>query len=156
MRMLDKGKIKYTVNSYECDNFIDGCHIADQLGQPYERSFKTLVTKGKSGDYYVYLVPVDKELDMKKCAKAVGEKSVELVHVKDINGVTGYIRGGCTPLGMKKQFVTVIDSSAESFDEIIISGGKIGLQIMLNPADLVKTVRGKFSQITMQTDDSEK
>ena len=108
MRMLDKLKIDYDVHSYECEEFIDGVHIADMLGQSRDSSFKTLVTVGKSGNYYVFALPVDRELDMKKCARAVGEKSLEMVHVKDINAVTGYIRGGCTPIGMKKQFRTVI------------------------------------------------
>ena len=96
MRILDRNKVKYKVNTYECDEFIDGIHIADMLGQPYESSFKTLVTVGKSGNYYVFAIPIAEELDMKKAAKSVGEKSVEMLHVKDINSVTGYIRGGCT------------------------------------------------------------
>lgn len=116
MRILDRNKVKYKVNTYECDEFIDGIHIADMLGQPYESSFKTLVTVGKSGNYYVFAIPIAEELDMKKAAKSVGEKSVEMLHVKDINSVTGYIRGGCTPLGMKKQYMTVVDSSAEQFE----------------------------------------
>lgn len=152
MRILDRNKVKYKVNSYECDEFIDGVHIADKLKQPYEISFKTLVTIGKSGEYFVFAIPVDKELDMKKAAKSVGEKSVEMLHVKDINAVTGYIRGGCTPLGMKKQFVTVVDKSAENFDEIIVSGGRIGFQIMLNPNDLIKVTRGKFEDIVFKAD----
>lgn len=147
MRILDRNKVAYKVNTYDCGEFIDGIHIADMLGQEYDKSFKTLVAGGKSGEYYVFSLPVDKELDMKKAAKSVGEKSVELLHVKDINSVTGYIRGGCTPLGMKKQFVTVVDSSAESFDEIIISGGKLGVQILLDPKDLVKVVGGKFAEV---------
>lgn len=150
MRILDRSKIKYRVNTYECDEFIDGVHIADKLGQPYESSFKTLVTVGKSGAYYVFAIPIAQELDMKKAARAVGEKSVEMLHVKDINSVTGYIRGGCTPLGMKKQYVTVVDSSAQDLDEVIISGGRIGSQIILSPRDLVKVTRGKFEHITVQ------
>lgn len=149
MRILDRNKVSYKVNTYECGEFIDGVHIADMLGQPYESSFKTLVTVGKSGNYYVFAIPIAEELDMKKAAKSVGEKSVEMLHVKDINSVTGYIRGGCTPLGMKKQYMTVVDNSAEQFDEIIISGGRIGSQIMLSPQDLVKVTRGKFESITM-------
>lgn len=152
MRILDRSKIKYRVNTYECDEFIDGVHIADKLGQPYESSFKTLVTVGKSGAYYVFVIPIAEELDMKKAAKAVGEKSVEMLHVKDINSVTGYIRGGCTPLGMKKQYVTVVDSSAQDFDEVIISGGRIGSQIILSPQDLAKVTRGKFEHITVKSD----
>ena len=152
MRILDRNKISYKVNTYECDEFIDGVHIADKLGQPYEISFKTLVTVGKSGEHFVFAIPVNEELDMKKAAKAVGEKSVEMLHVKDINAVTGYIRGGCTPLGMKKQFVTVVDESAEKFDEIIIIGGKIGVQILLNPHDLIKAVKGSFKDIVFKNE----
>lgn len=148
MRMLDKLKIKYTFNTYQCDEFIDGIHIADMLGQPYEKSFKTIVCSGKSGEYFVFVLPIDKNIDLKKASKSVGEKSVELLHVKDINKVTGYIRGGCTPIGMKKQYKTVIHKSAEDFDEIIISGGKIGIQIFINPDDLCRVVNGKFEDIT--------
>ncbi|CUQ83700.1 Cys-tRNA(Pro)/Cys-tRNA(Cys) deacylase ybaK [[Eubacterium] siraeum] len=126
MRILDKNKINYEVNTYECDEFIDGVHIADMLGQPYESSFKTLVTEGKSKNYYVFAIPIALELDMKKAAKAIGEKSIEMVHVKDINAVTGYIRGGCTPIGMKKQYKTVYHSTIKDFDKVIVSGGKLG------------------------------
>lgn len=147
MRILDKNKIPYEVVTYQCDEFIDGVHIADQLGQPYEISFKTLVTIGKSGNYYVFVLPVDREVDFKKAAKCAGEKSVEMIHVKDINAVTGYIRGGCTPVGMKKLFPTFIHESAQSFDRIIISGGQIGAQIHLNPQDLAKVVNAKFADI---------
>lgn len=150
MRILDKNKIVYKVNKYECDEFIDGVHIADKLGQPYKQSFKTLVTVGKSGSYYVYAIPVDKEIDLKEAARVVGEKSVAMLHVKDINSVTGYIRGGCTPIGMKKQYVTVIHESAKQFDEIIVSGGKLGLQIILKPDDLVKVTNGKYADIIMK------
>ena len=132
-----------------CDEFIDGCHIADQLGQPYERSFKTLVTVGKSKNYFVFAIPVDKELNLKAAAKAAGEKNVELIHVKDINAITGYIRGGCTPIGMKKQFPTFIHESAANFDTIIISGGRIGVQLILSPQDLIKVTRGQFADIIM-------
>lgn len=147
MRMLDRLKINYTVNSYECDEFIDGVHIADMLGQSRESSFKTLVTVGKSGNYYVFALPVDRELDMKKCARAVGEKSLEMVHVKDINAVTGYIRGGCTPIGMKKQYRTVIHLTAREHDKIIVSGGRLGLQLVLAPDDLAAACGGEFADI---------
>ncbi|MDE7194843.1 MAG: Cys-tRNA(Pro) deacylase [Oscillospiraceae bacterium] len=150
MRMLDKLKINYTVNSYECDEFIDGVHIADMLGQSRDSSFKTLVTAGKSGNYYVFALPVDRELDMKKCAKAVGEKSLEMVHVKDINAVTGYIRGGCTPIGMKKQYRTLIHLTARNFDRIIVSGGRLGLQIVLAPDDLARASGGEFADIAAE------
>lgn len=147
MRILDRNKIKYEVNTYECDEFVDGMDIADKLGQKYEESFKTLVTKGKSGSYYVFVLPVNEELDMKKAAKSVSEKSVEMIHVKDINSVTGYIRGGCSPLGMKKLYKTVIHQSAENFEKIIISGGRIGSQIIINPSDLVRVTAGKYEDI---------
>lgn len=151
MRILDRNGVSYKVNTYECGEFIDGVHIADMLGQAYESSFKTLVTVGKSGGYFVFAIPVDKELDLKKAAKSVGEKSVELIHVKDINKVTGYIRGGCTPLGMKKQYPTVVDETAVLFDEIIISGGRIGSQIMIAPDDLIRVTGGKFEDIVFSS-----
>lgn len=149
MRILDKNKIKYEVNFYDCDEFIDGIHIADMLSQPYESTFKTLVTKGKSGEHFVFVIPIDKELSLKAAAKAVGEKSVEMLHVKDIRDVTGYIRGGCTAIGMKKQFPTVIDSSALNFDEIIVSGGALGTQIFLSPDDFIKVTKAKAAEITL-------
>lgn len=149
MRILDKNKIPYRVNYYECDEFIDGVHIANMLSQPLDSTFKTLVTKGKSGEYFVFVIPIDKELLLKAAAKAVGEKSIEMVHVKDIRAVTGYIRGGCTSIGMKKQFATVIDSSALNFEEIIISGGALGTQIFIAPEDLIKVTRAKCEEITI-------
>ena len=152
MRMLDSKHISYTVNTYNCEDFIDGVHIARMLGQSEDMSYKTLVTKGKSGGYFVFVLPVAKELDMKKAAKSVGEKSVEMVHVKDINTVTGYIRGGCSPLGMKKQFPTVVDESARELDTIIISGGRLGSQILLAPDDLVKACAGSYGDIVFKED----
>ena len=150
MRILDKNKISYSVNTYQCDEFIDGVHIADMLGQSYEISFKTLVAVGKSKSYFVFALPVDKELDLKKAAKAVGEKSVELLHVKDINAVTGYIRGGCTPIGMKKQYKTVIHSTALNHSKIIVSGGRLGSQIELSPSDLARVTGADFVDIIME------
>ena len=150
MRILDRLKIKYTLNTYQCDEFIDGIHIADMLGQPYEKSFKTIVCHGKSGEYFVFVLPIDQSIDLKKASRSVGEKSVELLHVKDINKVTGYIRGGCTPIGMKKQYKTVIHKSAENFDEIIVSGGRIGTQINISPSDLCRAVNGKFDDIVTE------
>ncbi len=149
MRILDKLKISYTVNHYDCDEFIDGVHIADMLGQSYDNSFKTLVTIGKSKNYYVFALPIDKELDMKKAARIVGEKSLEMLPVKDINAVTGYIRGGCTPIGMKKQYKTVIHSSAQQYSQIIVSGGKLGTQLVLSPDDLAKACSAVFEDIIM-------
>ena len=149
MRFLDKSKIEYTVQTYECDEFIDGIHTAEKLGQPLEETFKTLVAQGKSGSYYCFLIPVALELDMKKAAKSVGEKSVELIHVKDITKITGYVRGGCTPIGMKKQFMTVVHESAAELPMFFISGGRIGTQIHLSPQELVKAIRGKFEDIIL-------
>ncbi|MGN0204758.1 MAG: Cys-tRNA(Pro) deacylase [Coprococcus sp.] len=149
MRILDKNKITYELKTYECNEFIDGIHIADQLGQPYERMFKTLVTVGKSKNYFVFVIPVDQELDLKAAARTVGEKNIEMIHVKDIQSITGYIRGGCTPVGMKKQYPTVIHETAQNFDTITISGGRIGTQIILNPQDLIKVTRGQFADIIL-------
>ncbi len=153
MRMLDKAHIPYTINTYICDEFIDGVSVADQLGQPYESSFKTLVAVGKSGGHFVFVIPIAEELDMKAAARSVGEKAVELIAVKDINAVTGYIRGGCTPIGMKKQFPTVIHESVLEFDSVIISGGRIGAQIVLAPADLIAAARAKTAAIIRTKED---
>ena len=150
MRILDRMKIPYTLNQYNCEEFIDGVHIADMLGQSYEESFKTIVTVGKSQGYYVFALPIDKEIDLKKAAKVVGEKNLELLPVKDINKVTGYIRGGCSPVGMKKQFVTVYDESCLNQQTILVSGGRIGTQIECAPADLIKVTRGKTAAITQE------
>lgn len=147
MRLLDRQKISYRVNEYECGEFIDGVTIADQLGQSYDISFKTLVTVGRSGQYYVFVLPVDREVDLKKAAKAIGEKSVEMLPVKEINRVTGYIRGGCTPIGMKKQFPTVVHESAGQLEEMIISGGRLGEQIILKPSDLLRATGAKLADI---------
>lgn len=149
MRFLEKNKIEYTVQSYNCEEFIDGITCANELGQPIEETFKTLVAKGKTGNYYCFLLPVAMELDLKKSAKSVGEKSVELIHVKDINKITGYVRGGCTPIGMKKQFVTIIHNTAENLKLFYISGGKIGTQIQLSPIKLAKSINAKFEDITL-------
>ena len=147
MRILDRMKIPYTLNQYQCDEFIDGVHVADLLGQSYDESFKTIVTIGKSRSYYVFALPIDKEIDLKKAAKVVGEKNLELLPVKDINKVTGYIRGGCTPIGMKKQFRTVIHESAASFEKIFFSGGKIGFQVEVRVEDLKKVLKFDFADI---------
>ena len=148
MRILEKEKIPYTHYTYECDEFIDGLQVADMLSLPYEKVYKTLVTQGSSRNYFVFVIPIAQELDLKKAAKSVGEKSVAMIHVKDINAITGYIRGGCTAIGMKKQFVTRLDESARNQESIIVSGGRIGSQISLKPDDLLKACRGEYAQIT--------
>ena len=150
MRILDREKVKYSVNLYECDEFIDGVSIADMLSQKYEQSYKTLVLKGKSGEHYVCVIQIHKEIDLKAAARSFGEKSVELIHVKELLPLTGYIRGGCTSLGMKKQCKTIIDVTAESQNEIIISGGRIGAQIILSPKDLACVTRAQFADVQMK------
>lgn len=147
MRMLDKLKIPYTSHTYECENFVDGVQIAELLGEDCSATFKTLVTVGKSGKYYVFCLPVDREMDLKKCARAVEEKALTPVHVKDILAVTGYIRGGCSPIGMKKPFRTVIHESARLLERIIVSGGRLGLQLELTPDDLARACSGEFADI---------
>lgn len=147
MRILESMKIPYVHMTYECDEFIDGLQIADKLSLPYEKVYKTLVTMGNSKDYFVFVIPIARELDLKAAARSVGQKSVEMIHVKDINKVTGYIRGGCTAIGMKKQYVTRIDSSAESLEKIIVSGGRIGSQLELAPQDLARAAEAQFADV---------
>jgi len=147
MRILDKMKIEYKQYSYECEEFIDAIKIADQLGQPYEKLYKTLVTQGSSKNFFVFVIPIAIELDLKKAAKSVGEKSVAMIHVKDIKDITGYIRGGCTSIGMKKQFVTRVDVSAETMPVMIVSGGRLGSQIELKPEDLLKAANGYYAEL---------
>lgn len=149
MRILEKKKISFEAMTYECEEFIDALKIADQLGQPYEKMYKTLVTMGNSKNYFVFVIPIHKELDLKKAARSVGEKSVAMIHVKDINAVTGYIRGGCTAIGMKKQYVTRIDSSAKLLETMIVSGGKIGVQLELKPEDLKAAANAEFADLLM-------
>lgn len=147
MRILERQKISYEMITYECENFVDGVHSAKIAGVLPEQSFKTLVMQGKSREFYVFVIPVDREVDMKKAARAVGEKSVEMIPVKDITKVTGYVRGGCSPIGMKKRFPTVIHESAKAFDRICVSGGRIGLSLMLSPADLAGVIGAEFGNI---------
>ena len=147
MRILETMKIPFEAHTYECEEFIDGIQIADLLHQPYEKMFKTLVTVGSSKNYFVFVIPIVEELDMKKAARSVGEKSVAMLHVKDINQVTGYIRGGCTPIGMKKQYVTRVAECAREQEQIIISGGKLGMQIELAPEALLKAAKAEYADI---------
>lgn len=147
MRILDNHKITYEFQTYECKEFIDGIAIADKLGLPHEMVYKTLVTTGKSGAYYVFVIPVAAELDLKKAAKAVNEKSLDMLPVKEITAVTGYIRGGCTAIGMKKTFPTIINETAAGLDAICVSGGKLGMQLKLAPDDLKKASRGEYADI---------
>ena len=151
MRILEQNKISYISHSYPHGKEPpDGVRVAELLGENPENVYKTLVTKG-GNNYYVFVLPVLKELDLKKAAKSVSEKSVEMIPVKDINKVTGYIRGGCSPVGMKKLYKTVFASECEKLENIIVSGGKIGLQIETNTSDLVGLVGGKTADITLNT-----
>ena len=149
MRILDSKKIKYNTYEYPHEDgvAVDGITVANLLNEDPNKVFKTLVLVGNDKKNYVAVVPVMAELDLKKCAKEFRVKSLEMIHVKDINNLTGYVRGGCSPIGMKKVFPTIIDESALLFDNIIFSGGKIGLQIEMNPNDLSKIIRVEFKDI---------
>lgn len=147
IRILERNKIAYEQINYECDEFIDGLHTAEKTGAPVEQSYKTLVMQGKSRQYYVFVIPIAEAVDLKAAARSVGEKSVEMIHVKDLTAITGYVRGGCSPLGMKKNFPTIIDDTAANYDTIYISGGRIGTTIRLNPQDLAKVTRATFAPV---------
>ncbi len=153
MRILDRAKADYIPHFYESDGQVDGVHVAETLGIPFERCFKTLVTYFKKTDgkteYYVFCIPVDAELDLKAAARAAGVKSVEMLAVKDLLKTTGYIRGGCSPVGMKKQFPTFIDKSALNVDKIYVSGGKIGTQVELSAETISELTGAQFAEITV-------
>lgn len=151
VRLLDQLKVSYDLHEYEVsDGQIDGISVANKIQQPVEIVFKTLVATAGPGKVFVFLVPVAKELNLKSAAKAAGEKKIEMIAVKDILGLTGYIRGGCSPLGMKKLFPTFIDDSAKELNTMIVSAGKIGMQIHLKPNDLVSCTNGVFDALTKQ------
>ena len=149
MRALDNLKMEYEITEYDIsDGKIDGVSVAEKVGKLTDEVFKTLVTQSPNRNYYIFVVPVDHELNLKKCAKACGEKSVEMIAVKDITKITGDIRGGCSPLAMKKQYPTYIHESAKNLPQITVSGGKCGLQITLNPEDLIKACEGNYADLT--------
>ena len=148
MRILDQKRVAYKSYCYVDTNAISGMDVASVLNENPSQVFKTLVTVGNSKNHYVFLVPVNKELNLKKAATAVGEKNVEMVKSKDLLALTGYIHGGCSPIGMKKQFKTVIDISANNYDNIIFSGGKIGYQVELTLEDLKKVSSFTLASIT--------
>ena len=151
MRMLDAARIPYEVLTYEVDeNDLSGVHIAEQLSYPPEMIFKTLVAHGDRTGYLVFCIPVALEIDLRTAASLTGNKKIEMVHVKDLLSLTGYIRGGCSPIGMKKHFRTVVDISAEAFDTIIFSAGKIGAQVELAPAALAELVGCSFAPVAKQ------
>ena len=148
MRMLDKHKIKYKHYCYADTDAISGLEVAAALNQDPKQVFKTLVTVSKSKTYYVFMIPVEKELDLKKAAHSVDEKSIEMLKSKELLPLTGYIHGGCSPIGMKKYFTTTIDKSAKDFDTIIFSAGKIGYQVEMSLEDLEKIIKFELADIT--------
>ena len=151
MRILGQKKIKYTAHEYpHGEDAVDGVTVARMTGRDPACVFKTLVTRGASKGIYVFVIPVAEELDLKKAAKAVGEKSVAMVHVSEINALTGYVRGGCSPIGMKKQYKTVYHSSILSQDTVLVSAGKIGQQVELSPTDLIGLTRGDTANIVTE------
>jgi Cys-tRNA(Pro)/Cys-tRNA(Cys) deacylase len=150
VRLLDQKNVSYQLFEYEVnDGKIDGVSVAEKIGQPVEKVFKTLVATAGPGKVYVFLVPVEEELNLKTAAKAAGAKKIEMLPVKDLLGLTGYIRGGCSPLGMKKQFPTFIHESAKQLDTVIVSAGKIGMQIHLKPVDLISCTNGVYAGLTL-------
>ena len=149
MRALDQKKIPYTAHSYDPDGPIDGVSVAQILGQPAEQVFKTLVTKAASGAYYVFDIPVAENLDLKKAARAVGEKSIAMLPQKELLPLTGYVHGGCSPVGMKKQFPTVFHETVNELALVAVSAGKIGHQVQVKPGDLLKLLRAKTADVVV-------
>ena len=151
MRVLDQKKIPYTAHEYpHGDEAVDGVTVARLTGQDPARVFKTLVARGASGGIYVFVVPVGRELELKKAAKAAGEKSVAMIKVSEITALTGYVRGGCSPIGMKKSYPTIYHSSAAEHDSIVVSAGKIGAQVELAPEELIRLTRGRTADIASE------
>lgn len=148
IRSLEQKKIDFKVYNYSQEEAISGVEIASVLGQNPDMVFKTLVTVGKSGNHYVFMIPVAKELDLKKAAKAVGEKNIEMIKSKELLPLTGYIHGGCSPVGMKKFFTTTIDETAKNYPTIMFSGGAIGFQVETSLSELAKVIRFSTADIT--------
>ncbi len=149
MRILDQNDISYTIHTYDItDDMIDGVSVAKKCGEDPEQVFKTLVTVGNDKNHYVFVIPVAEKLDLKECAKAVGVKNVEMIPQKELLGLTGYIHGGCSPIGMKKKFETVFDETIILFDKIMVSGGRVGTQVEVNVEDLIRITDGKIKAIT--------
>lgn len=151
MRILDQKKVQYIPHCLETNSAVSGTEVAKILGKSPESVFKTLVTVGKSGNKYVFVVPIGKELNLKKAAKAVKEKSIEMLKSKELLPLTGYIHGGCSPIGMKKFFTTTVDQSAGNQETICFSAGKIGYQVEIKPDDLIKVIKFQFADITEDT-----
>ncbi|MBR3504568.1 MAG: Cys-tRNA(Pro) deacylase [Clostridia bacterium] len=149
VRIVETHGAAYALHTYPCKEPLDGVTVAGKLGADVARVFKTLVTQGKSGAYFVFVIPAAKELDLKKAARSVGEKAVAMIPVKDINRVTGYVRGGCSPVGMKKPYVTRIDRSALAQERVFVSAGRLGQQMELSPEKLAEIAGAAFDDLTM-------
>jgi len=148
MRLLEKEGVDFETITYETkDGKIDGISVAAKIGRAPVSVFKTLIADGSSGDHFVFVIPVTSELDLKKAAKVAGEKKVQMIHVKDILKLTGYIRGGCSPVGMKKHFPTFLDKRAETLEKIVVSGGMKGLQLELEPKELLSAISGEYADL---------
>ena len=152
VRLIEQQKITHEVFEYTTEDgaAVDGVTVANKIGQPVEHVYKTLIATAGKGHYFVFVIPVAAELNLKAAAKAVGEKKVEMIPVKELLGLTGYVRGGCSPIGMKKPFPTYIEKAAEGLDYMIVSAGKIGMQIKLAPADLAQASNAHFASIVME------
>ena len=151
MRILEQNGIKYTTHSYpNMNNPVDGATVAALIGRDASQVYKTLVARGASRTCFVFVIPVQRELDLKKAAVAAGEKSVAMLHLNELTPTTGYVRGGCSPIGMKKQFATYFDASAQHLDTMIVSAGRIGFQVELAPVDLQKIVRAEFADLCVK------
>ena len=147
MRLLDQKQISYKEHTYDTDTALSGTEVASILNQDPDKVFKTLVTVGASREHYVFVIPVTRELNLKKAAKAVGEKNIEMIKSRELLPLTGYIHGGCSPIGMKKFFTTTVDETAMLFDTIMFSGGKIGYQVEMNPEDLIKMIEFNYADL---------
>ena len=149
MRVLTQKKVEYVGHTYEADASLTGAEIAAKMGENPDAVFKTLVTQGKSKNYYVFVIPVEKELDLKKAAKAVGEKSIEMLPLKELLPLTGYVHGGCSPIGMKKFFTTTFDESLNKLDKVYFSGGKVGFQVEVAVKDIEKVIGYNTAEVTV-------
>ncbi len=149
VRTLESAGISFGLRTFECEGAPSGVEVAEMLGLDRDAVFKTLVTEGRSGEHYVFMVPVAEELDLKKAASAVGEKAIAMVKSKELLPLTGYVHGGCSPIGMRKQFVTTVDETAQLFDRITFSGGRIGCQVDVAPEDLARVVQLTFADLTV-------
>ncbi len=148
VRVVEQAKLPFSFHTFSCDGALSGVEVAELLHEDPDRVFKTLVSVGKSGEHYVFVIPVAETLDLKKAANAAHEKSIHMVKSKELLGLTGYIHGGCSPIGMKKPFPTFLDETAQLFDTILFSGGRIGCQLEMNPADLIALIGATYADLT--------